>query len=65
MHFVAKELGMTVGELRQRMTFREFNDWMLFFKKQSEEAQASQAPADADVINLDAVSPEQAHKMSR
>ena len=35
--FVAKELGMTLGQLQREMTPEELNLWVLFFEHQREQ----------------------------
>lgn len=43
--FLASKLGMTVGELRQRMSNDEFVTWQMFYarKQQREEIEAQKA----------------------
>ena len=36
-HALALELGMTVAELGERMTWREFADWPRFFEQRENE----------------------------
>ena len=43
--FVAKELGMSLGQLRREMTYDELTLWILFFeyKRDQEEAAIKKA----------------------
>jgi hypothetical protein len=39
--FLAAELGMTVGELRQRMSQDEFIQWSVYYGRKSQDMQAT------------------------
>lgn len=39
---LARALGMTVGELEDRMTYKEFEWWKLLYNRETEEAKAQQ-----------------------
>ncbi len=38
---VAKELGLTLGQLRREMTYEEVHLWLVFFELQNQEREKS------------------------
>lgn len=38
-HFLAVELGMTVGELRRRMSAEEFMRWTVYYGRKAQRAE--------------------------
>ena len=45
---LARELGMTVGELLATMSFKEYNQWISFYKWETGEQNKQQALAEAE-----------------
>ena len=45
---LARELGMTVGELLATMSFKEYNQWIRFYKWETGEQNKQQALAEAE-----------------
>ena len=44
---LARELGMTVAEMRRRMTMREWVRWRAYFLLENQEAELRRAEAEA------------------
>ena len=47
-HKLARELGMTVGELTTKMSSKEYNDWVRFYNWEAEERNKILAMQDAE-----------------
>ena len=45
---LARELGMTVGELLATMSFKEYNQWISFYKWETGEQNKKQALVEAE-----------------
>jgi len=47
---LARELGMTVAELRSKMPLKEYNEWIIFYTMENEERNKRLAMQEAESI---------------